>query len=145
MNQATPALRIMVRYLLETEANKSEQSEAMIPALCVLTKLRSHLTKRVGPAGFAALLTRALALAKMEVPWLEAVQVKADTNLEGFSEAAQQQSADSVAEGGISLLAQLLGLLFTFIGETLTMGIVRELWPDARLEGIHSGAEETPK
>jgi hypothetical protein len=145
MNQDNSALRNVVRQLLAIEEDNVDNVEPIGPALCVLAKLRSHLTKRVGSAGFAALLTRAVALARMEADWLEAVQVDADANLTGLGEAARKQSADRAAAGAVSLLAQLIGLLVTFIGETLTMAIMRELWPDARIENLNSCAEETTK
>jgi hypothetical protein len=34
-----------------------------------------------------------------------------------------------MTEGGIVLVAQLLGLLTAFIGGSLTMRLVREVWP----------------
>jgi hypothetical protein len=34
----------------------------------------------------------------------------------------------------VVLVAQLLGLLVTFIGEDLTLGLVREIWPKLSLD-----------
>ena len=45
-------------------------------------KLRPNLATLMGNAGFCALLSRALALAQAEVPWLRAVKVNADGSLE---------------------------------------------------------------
>jgi hypothetical protein len=63
--------------------------------------------------------------------------------LGGFEEAAGQQPAEVVAEGSVALLARLLGLLVTFIGEALTLRLVEEMWPDVRLNAAELGAEET--
>jgi circadian clock protein KaiC len=38
--------------------------------------------------------------------------------------------------GGVALLAQLLGLLVAFIGENLTLRLVREVWPKAPLNDL---------
>jgi hypothetical protein len=36
-----------------------------------------------------------------------------------------------ISDGENALVAQLLGLLVTFIGEPLTLSLVREVWPGA--------------
>ncbi len=41
------------------------------------------------------------------------------------------------------LLAQLLGLLFTFIGEALTLQLVLDVWPELVLDDSDSGYGET--
>jgi len=38
----------------------------------------------------------------------------------------------------------LLGLLVTFIGENLTVRLVRDVWPDAPVNDLDSVAEENP-
>ena len=42
-------------------------------------------------------------------------------------------------EGGVVLIAQLLGLLVAFIGESLTVRLAREAWPKLPLNGLESG------
>lgn len=77
----------------------------------------------MGNIGFKALLSRALALAAAEIPSLRTWQINADGSFE---------RAEGVgAEGGVVLVAQLFGLLATFIGEELTLRLVREVWPKA--------------
>ena len=86
----------------------------------------------MGSGGYRALLSRALTLASEEVPWLRAVHVNADGALEGLKELEElhaQLDPDEYFEGRVVLLSQLLGLLAAFIGENLTLGLVREVWP----------------
>ena len=143
MEQAAPATRDLARLLLMGEEKQGEHAaDRAHVALRVFEKLRSHLSRLVGVAGFQALLARALALAKNEVDWLAAVQVQADATLEGFGEAAQSQSAEAIVEGSATLLAQLLGLLITFIGEALTLRLVKDVWPAAQGDTINFRAEE---
>ncbi|HEY5297996.1 MAG TPA: hypothetical protein VIK59_08720 [Verrucomicrobiae bacterium] len=97
-------------------------------AWLVVEQLRPYFTTLMGNAGFRALLARALALAAGEVPWLGAVQVQADGSLAGF-EGLEPVDPEDIAEGGVVLIAQLLGLLVAFIGENLTLQMMRELWP----------------
>ena len=44
-----------------------------------------------------------------------------------------------MCEGGIVLIARLLGLLLIFIGEALTLTLISDLWPDAALDEFSSG------
>jgi hypothetical protein len=38
-------------------------------------------------------------------------------------------------DGGAILIAQLIGLLLTFIGEGLTLRLVQDVWPEAAFDG----------
>jgi hypothetical protein len=79
----------------------------------------------VGTDGFQALASRALALAKAESPRLSAVQVTANGGLRGLGEVESQTDADG--EVGIILIAQLLGLFLTFLGEATTLRLIEDL------------------
>ena len=85
-----------------------------------------------------------MVLATAEVGWLKVVRVQDDTTLQGFQEAAQQQPAKAVTLGSTVLLAQLLGLLVTFIGEALTLRLVQDVWPGVHWENEKVSAKETP-
>ena len=93
----------------------------------VLEKLRGHLSKKIGTEGFRTLLARALTLTQARFPDLSAVKVAADGSLIGLREAAE---ASVRIEGATALVAQLLELLVSFIGEELTRRIVITIWPD---------------
>ena len=131
MKQATPAIRDLARLLLMLEANRSAPpAEQVQVTLSVFTNVRTYLSRIVGVAGFQALLARALALATAEMAWLETVRVQDDATLMGFTEAAQRQPAKAVTAGSIALLSQLIGLLVIFIGDTLTLRLVQDIWPE---------------
>jgi hypothetical protein len=83
----------------------------------------------MGATGFRALLTRALSMAQEEAPWLRVMQVKLDGSFEILDELATQDSGES-AEGGLALVANFVGLLVAFIGEDLTLRLIREVWPN---------------
>jgi hypothetical protein len=70
-------------------------------------------------------------LARAEAPTLSAVQVTADGLLQGLVELESQSDKDHAEQEGAILIAQLLGLLSIFIGEALTLRLVRDAWPDA--------------
>ena len=137
-----PEMRDLAQRLLSYEANAgSTSASAEITTLRVYQKLRHSLGELAGSAGFQALASRALTLARSEVPSLSAVQVGADGNLEGMSSIEPSISAemDRVHEGGIILISRLLGLLFIFLGEALTLSLLRDAWPDAALDDRNSG------
>jgi len=135
-------MRDLAQRLLSYEASAgSTSASAEITTLRVYQKLRHSLGELAGSAGFQALASRALTLARSEVPSLSAVQVGADGNLEGMSSIEPSISAemDRVHEGGIILISRLLGLLFIFLGEALTLSLLRDAWPDAALDDRNSG------
>ncbi len=93
----------------------------------------------MGSAGYRALLSRALALAGAEIAWLRSLQVKADGTLPGPKELTEKISPKDMAEGQIVLVAHLLGLLVAFIGEKLTLQLIREIWPKLSLNDLPFG------
>ena len=133
-------MRDFAERLIAYETRENKSSETKTPAACLVgEKLRPHLATLMGNVGFRALLSRALALANAEVPWLRAVHVKADGTFEGLDELGTQVDPDEIFEGCVVLLAQLLGLLVAFIGEDLTLRLGREVWPKLSLDNFDFG------
>ena len=129
-------MRDCARRLLAYESPASTPSDGNNPAVFrVSENLRRPLSTLAGVAGFRALLGRALALAKSEVHGLSAVRIKPDGSLEGLSELHN----DEAIEAGVMLIAHLLGLLATFIGESLTLRLVQDTWPDLPFGDTKSG------
>ena len=140
MSRATPQMRDFAERLIAYETKGNKPSKTKTPTAClVCEKLRPHLATLMGNTGFRALLSRALALANAEIIWLRAVHVKADGSLEGLDELHAQLDPDEFFEGCVVLLAQLLGLLVAFIGENLTLRLVREVWPKLSLDDLNYG------
>jgi len=140
MRRANPKMRDFARRLIAYETRGNKSSETKKPAVFhVFEKLRPQLATLMGSTGFHALLSRALALANAEVPWLPAVHVKADGSLEGLNDREAQVDPEEIAEGRVILLAQLLGLLAAFIGENLTLRLVCEVWPKLSFNALDFG------
>src|SRR5688572_30005825 len=140
MSRATPTMRDFARLLSAYEARGNKSSETKPPpTFPVCEKLRPHLATLVGKAGYRALLLRAVALAGAEVPWLRGVQVKADGSFEGLEELHAKLGPEEFIKGRSALLAQLLGLLVAFIGENLTVRLVREIWPRIPIDDLGFG------
>ena len=129
--------RDLARILVASEADASTTSLHPEPATVrVYERLRRQLASPVGIDGFQALASRALALAKSQSPRLSAVQVTANGRLRGLDEVESQTAPDEDGEAGIILIAQLLGLFLTFLGEVTTLRLIEDvrLQADARTE-----------
>ncbi len=132
--------RELARRLLDDEAAAEKTSlstESAVPR--VYEKLRRNLCALAGIAGFRSLAARALTLAKAKASSLGAMRVTADGSLEGIGETALEGDGHRAAEDGVILLAELLGLLHLFIGEALTLRLLRDVWPNAFLDDCGSG------
>jgi hypothetical protein len=139
MSRATPEMRELARQLIGFESRGAKSSEPARPAAAlVCEKLRPILATLIGNGGFRGLLSRAVALASAEVPWLNGVHVMSDGVLEGLDPLSKQIEPRKFADGSIVLVAQLLGLLNAFIGETLTVRFVQEAWPKISINSFKS-------
>lgn len=144
MTRSTPEMRRFAERLIAHEtavqSSAAKSSDTTTPtAFLVCEKLRPHLSTLMGTVGFDALLSRALALAGTEAPGLRALQVAADGSLKGLAESEVQLGPADRFRGGAILLAHLLGLLVTFIGEDLTQHLVRGVWPKLPLDNPYFG------
>jgi hypothetical protein len=130
-------MRNVAARLITWETSATNSSTATLPAAChVLEKLRPQLATMMGNAGFRAVLSRSLALAAAKDQSLAAVELKADGSLEGWERLEGREGAEKVTESSILLVAQLLGLLTAFIGDNLTLRLVRNVWTKLPLEDL---------
>ncbi|MGH7871720.1 MAG: hypothetical protein ACREQO_05820 [Candidatus Binatia bacterium] len=120
----------MAERLLALEAASPTATDAnMHEAARVCETLRISLIRFAGADGFTSLLRRALAVARSDVPALQSVKVTTEGRLEGLEDVFANAGKVNT-EAALALIAHLLGLLATFIGESLTVRLVREGWPD---------------
>ena len=142
-----PEMRDLARRLLTYEDLADKISEPVeSPSIRVYEKLRQSLTGFAGIAAFESLAFRALTQAKSEAPSLSAARVNADGSLHGLGELEHQIDIDKdraggypAGEGGIVLIARLLGLLLIFLGKALTLSLLLNAWPGAAFDDRSSG------
>jgi hypothetical protein len=137
-------IRDLARSLVASEADATTVSLQTEPATVrVYERLRRQLGASVGVDGFQTLASRALALARSESPRLDAVQITANGDLRGLGEVESQ--AEENGDAGIVLIAQLLGLFLTFLGEATTLGLIEDLrlQVDVRTEPATTTADTT--
>ncbi len=113
METPSTSIRDLARRLLVEEGSRRAATDAPQGDL-VNEKLRILMTRFAGADSFTALLRRAQVLAEMERP--------------------PPTPGENAAGDGALVAAHLLWLLVTFIGETLTLRLVRETWPDVVLD-----------
>ena len=123
--------------ICETKGNRSSAS-GLPAAFSVYGKLQPQMATLMGNTGFRSLLSRALALAGAKESCLNVLQIKSDGTFEGLDEFAQEDS-EEIAEGGVVLVGQFLGLLVEFIGEGLTLRLVCEVWPKLSVTDLEFG------
>lgn len=125
MSRAVPKLRTYAEKLIDDEMSRNASSKSNPAAVfVVIEKLSPQFSPLMGAAGFRALLLRALVLATAEVDWLGELHVGKDGSFEGLNELQTQPNPKEIVDGGIVLLARLLGLLVTLIGEDLTLRLL---------------------
>jgi hypothetical protein len=133
-------MRNLALRLIAAEARpRNSEVKGSDAAFRVCEKVRASLSALVGVRGFRSLMARALALAQAEVAWLGGVEIGAD-GLPVVRDGGKREMASSeAAKGGAALVAHLLGLLATFIGEALTRRLVQQVWPKTALEDSETG------
>jgi hypothetical protein len=131
-----PESRYLAQRLIAYEAVAGKNSgPTEFAAFRICETLRQPLIALAGVASFRSLLSRALTLARAQAPSLSAVRVAADGSSQGLDELESQIDKGQASEAGVILIAQLLGLLLTFIGEGLTLRMVQDVWPEAAFDG----------
>ena len=143
--------RELARKLLASEGDAASSSLHTEPATVrVYEKLRRQLGAPVGVDGFQALASRALALARSEAPRLHAVQLTPNGGLRGLGEVESQANKNEDGKAGVILIAQLLGLFLTFLGEATTLRLLEDLrlqvdlHPQSAADGISPAAPDSP-
>ena len=128
-------MRDLARRILAAEIACADATQPPVDvAVRAFAKLQVPLARLTGVAGFFSLSSRALALAKAECPALKVVRVRPDGSLAGFDAIEHDQDAGEVEKCRVALVAHLLGLLTTFIGESLTRRLACDAWPDASID-----------
>jgi len=120
------------RVLLHEAGGRTEPLTLPEAAERVDARLKGRLGGLIGQTGYTILVVRAVRLARGEVPTLEGVTVDtgAEGGLDGIRAFALASDAGADEAGLTAILAHVIGLLITFIGEDLALRLVREAWPE---------------
>lgn len=127
MKRPSPAQMERARRLLALEGAAGSADKCATAAGRVYDKLRAHLAPLVGDAGVQLLFVRSGKLAQGEFAWLAGVSI-----LEGSTklrEYLQAQAPAVATESAAALFGTFFALITTFIGERLTLQVLRSAWP----------------
>jgi hypothetical protein len=146
MESSSESMRDLAGRLLTAEAADVPVSQPHVhEAVRVCGKLQISLVRFAGPDAFNSLMRRALALARKDLPAVSIITVNADGSLEGLETLASDPrnsgnlpgEKDVRGEAAIAIITHLLGLLSTFVGESITLSLVRDGWPVASSDESH--------
>lgn len=133
--------------LLTAQEEAQHDPSSGIPcqvAFVICEKLRPQLAMLMGRGGYHALISRALALSGRDVDWLRKVSLTEASVLRIAAEEINALDTRDVAIGSQALVSELLGLLAAFIGDSLTLRLVREVWPTLSFEELNLIKGEQP-
>jgi hypothetical protein len=117
--------RELAERLLVCETALSQTLESYGSDTChVCEKLRRAIDDLLGPGAYSSIAARALDQAKLEAPILTSVEIREDGVIEGLSGEARLANS--------TLIAHLIGLMDAFIGETVTLWLLDDIWPTLR-------------
>jgi hypothetical protein len=136
----------LARRLLQHEAGGALDADSLATAVeGACRKLSDELETLVGRGGVAALLGRAVSLAKREFPYLAGVRLQAEAPLSfaALHQSLQGRTPEEAQAASTSLLANLLGLLANLLGEDLGLRPVMSVWPNLLAEPGSPAARET--
>jgi hypothetical protein len=145
MKPGNPKLQELALRLLEHETTNSGNSDEPVKAIeFCCQRLHDRLDRLIGAGGFRALLNRALYLAKKKYAWLEGVGIEdyPGCGFKDLREAVKGKKPATVNEANALILANVIWLLVTFIGEDITIGLIQEAWPDVTTDIAASSSEE---
>lgn len=135
MQPVPPAVNDLARRLLAHEVGSRPNLDASAEAIeRIHDKLGGRMNILVGQLGFAALVSRALHLARREHPILTgiSIDVQSGSGLQGMREFAQANDADpaTATTALVAIVGHTIELLVTFIGDELSMRLIAEIWPN---------------
>jgi hypothetical protein len=127
MNPSESPMRDLAIRLLCEAGRLGEERPA---AVQVLERIDTVLWRVAGQVGSRTLIQRALAMARSEAPTLTSLLIPASGPLTGPGWQLDTNSSFDAQNDQVVLVAQVLELLRTFIGERLTLQLVKEAWPE---------------
>ena len=138
MRRVSPKILEFANRLIDLEAAKDSSEPHNLVASRICEKLRPQLATLLGNVGFRSLLSRALSLAQKENAAIRDLHINGNGALHAPAEIASRDPSE-LSNGNVFLIAQLLELLVSFIGEHLTLHMVSEIWPTLPIDDPSKG------
>jgi hypothetical protein len=131
--ETTPLQQLALRVLAQHAGPAADAEALAAAARRAYDDLVRVSAPLIGQVGVDALIGRALHLAQREYPWLAQTRDPElrTGSIDQIIVCLEQQDPAVAIEAAGAVFGRLTGLLVTFIGEPLTMGLLRVAWPDA--------------
>lgn len=145
MNPAPANFHELARRILERATADCESPAQVAQTIeATFTRLTELVSGMVGEAGFSALVARALHLSRLRLPKDNPLPSQLDPSLlcSCWGAIVDHVGALASVRCATLLFGHVLGLLGSFIGEDLTLRLVRRAWTDADDSGPSSGPGE---
>lgn len=121
---------VAMSVLRRRSAPGTDVATVAAAARAALDDLASILVPIIGQVGLDALTSRALHLAEREYPPVKTDGAEQTWAFAAVSAWLMQQESGAAMNAAATLLSIVVQLLVTFIGEPLTMRLLRKGWPD---------------
>lgn len=144
MTRPSPNARRLARRILHREAGDEMSPDATVEAVGrALRKFHEQLTRLIGTGGFEALEARALDLAVEQHAFLRKLDLPRPHNGGPTLEALLPELDPADARAGAeAVLAHLIDLLLTFLGEEVGGRLLGQGWPELRAENPSDNPRE---
>lgn len=137
--------RALSRRIIEHEiAGREAPADVAAAIEGALRRLHQVMATGIGPLGFQAVVTRAVHLTRRACPGFDACHVTCGDTvvMTGMSEMIEREGAAQAGEAAAVLLANVIALLSSFIGEDLSFRLLRRGWTGLPGHEEGPGAEE---
>ena len=129
IDRPSASMRRIARQILAMAKGDGDPLDAVATTLRAYANVRGRLSQFLGPTGFDALMSRSLAISAAKHPEFSGLRLDSNGIVMGLREYAEGRPVNEVLEGLEDLVAQLIFLVSTFIGEDLTERLTAESGP----------------
>jgi len=123
-----------VRAVVDHEIDEHAPAEQVASlGAGVVESLCRHLAALVGDTGIAAVLDRAIKHVARELGWTAtpAPPRRWEGQLEPIRDHLRRMDAPAARSALLALLGAFVAMVCTFIGDTLTLRLIQDVWPEA--------------
>jgi hypothetical protein len=140
----SPVPEALARRLLASEAGgKTSPQELAAAGERIYLRLRERLAVVLGSIGFDTLWARAMHLSQRQFPSANdtAAEESFPTHAYGLHTAMRGRDSAAIHHNLVVVFTSFIRLLFTFIGEELSLHFIRQLWPELPPDAAESHTE----
>ncbi len=131
MTEGTARLRDVARRILVQElGDRRAPAEVAAAIEVVFASLYGLMRNLIGQNGFQALISRAVYLSSKEFPWIDTIELRAESTLtlRHLDAVVEAEGVERARDGAAALMGTVIGLLFSFLGTDLTLRLLRRSW-----------------